>query len=49
MHSSLNSRHRVFTHYLSTATEFHLCINLRNLFSSQSYMYDQTKLKLALK
>jgi hypothetical protein len=34
MHSSLNSRHRVFTHHSLTATEFHLCINLRNLFSS---------------
>jgi hypothetical protein len=48
MHSSLNSRHRVFTHYSLTVTEFHLCINLRNLFSSQSYMCDQMKLKLTL-
>jgi hypothetical protein len=46
MHSSLNSRHRVFTHHSLTATEFHLCINLRNLFSSQLYMYDQTELEL---
>jgi len=49
MRFSLNSRHRVFTHCSLTVTEFHLCINLRNLFSSLSYMCGQMKLELTLK
>ncbi len=49
MRSSLNSRHRVFTHCSLTVTEFHLCINLRNLFSSLSYICGQMKLELTLK
>jgi hypothetical protein len=32
MHSSLNNRHKVFTHHSSTVTEFHLCINLKSVF-----------------